>query len=686
MGGRNRRKVAMGAGAHKLNRREAFATLWAAQDLAARTAQLEPRATLLPPPSTEDLALALRVASLPRLTQPANDAPPELALGATIGEGGMGVVRAARQLALGREVAVKSLRTGQATPDAIRKLLHEALITGSLEHPDIIPVYALGQNEDGAPMLVMKRVEGTAWSAVLRDPQHPLLRDDPREPLIWHLEVLLRVCHAMAYAHGKGILHRDLKPDNVMVGRYGEVYVLDWGIAVALADDRSGALPLARDANLVAGTPSCMAPEMVEGDGAQLSVRSDVFLLGALLHHIVTGQPRFVGASVYEVLFAAFECAPFAYEDALPHELQAILHKAMARDPAARYASAGELRLALATFLQHRQSMRLLAAARERRRDFDDNLALAQTLRAMTEPPAAALEQAETQLAAAFAEGRLALREALRSWPENAQAVAELQSLLEPYIAWQLADGDLRAAAAHLAELPQPSPALAQQLEDGKRLAAARAQKLAKLEADFDPRIGARTRSFLALALAVIWSVLPLTVDYLSKTGKMAPTHGGHVATTGIFAAFMIFAAVWARESLFRSKLNRSVIASGMVAVIGTFISRCFAWYFAMPFGATVCFDLVIIGVVVAMMAATQWRRLFVPAAVYFVGAIIAAVRPFWALEAVAVANVVAMSLVAFAWRPTDYDECALVMTAAMPVPEALARSKAHFRHGDAVL
>ena len=390
--------------AQKAKKDERFATLWADQQLARLTAGLEVHATLRPPVSTQDLALALRVASLPKLTQPANDAPPELALGATIGEGGMGVVRAARQLALGREVAVKSLRPGQVTPEAIRKLLHEALITGSLEHPDIIPVYALGQNDDGAPMLVMKRVEGTAWSAVLRDPGHPLLKDDPREPLVWHLEVLMRVCHAMAYAHGKGILHRDLKADNVMVGRFGEAYVLDWGIAVAIRDDHSGALPLAKDAKSVAGTPSCMAPEMVEGDGERLSARSDVFLLGALLHQIVTGHARFSGSSVYEVLFQAFQCEPYDYPDHLPAELTAICHKSTARDPDDRYTTPADLRLALATFLQHRQSMRLLTAARERRRDFDDALALTTALRGMTEPPRAELEDAETALAAAFAE------------------------------------------------------------------------------------------------------------------------------------------------------------------------------------------------------------------------------------------------------------------------------------------
>ncbi len=658
--------------------RRTFEALWSVQNLAQRTAQLDAHTTLRPPASSQDLLLALRVASLPKLTRPANDAPPELALGALIGEGGMGIVRAAHQLALGREVAVKSLRPGHATPEAVRKLLHEALITGSLEHPDIIPVYALGQGEDGAPMMVMKRVEGTAWSAVLADPTHALTQNDPRERLVWHLEVLMRVCHAMAYAHGKGILHRDLKPENVMVGRFGEVYVLDWGIAVALHDDRSGALPLARDAKVVAGTPSCMAPEMVEGDGERLDARSDVFLLGALLHQIVTGQSRFVGESVYEVLFAAFMCEPHAYADDVPEELAAICDRAMARNPEDRFATPTEMRLALATFLRHRTSLRLLAGARESRREFAAALQQVQVLQDLDNGAMDPLEEATAAMASAFAEARLALREALRSWPQNQQAIDELQALLEPYITWQMETGDVKGATGHLAELPRPNPDLQQRLDAARARAEGRAQQIAKWESDFDPRIGARTRSFLALCLAVVWSVLPLTVAYLSKEKGMTPTHSGHVATTGIFAAFMIFAAVWARDSLFRSKLNRTVIASGMVAVIGTFISRCVAWYVGVPFVAAVAFDLVIIGVVVAMMAANQWRRLFVPAAVYFAGAAVATVQPSWALESVAVANVIAMSLVAFAWRPADYDANTLVMTAAMPVPDLLARGKRH--------
>lgn len=657
-----------------------FAALWTAHDLGARTHHLDVHATLQPPASPDDALLAMRVASLPKLTKAGEEAPPELALGSTIGEGGMGVVRAARQLALGREVAVKSLRPEQVTPESIRKLLHEALITGSLEHPDIIPVYALGQSDDGAPMMVMKRVEGTAWTQVLRDPHHPLLEGDPRERLVWHLEVLMRVCQAMAYAHGKGILHRDLKTDNVMIGRFGEVYVLDWGIAVALRDDHSGALPLAVDAKTVAGTPSCMAPEMVEGDGAQLSVHSDVFLLGAILHQILTGKPRFSGASVYDTMFAAYACEPYAYPPEVPEELAAICQKATARDPADRYQTTAQLRLALATYLQHRTSMRLLTSARERRLEMETHLHLAQTLLLEKNHDPHVLEEVETALTSAFAEARLALREALRSWADNEPARLELQNLLTAFIDFQLQIGDVKGAVLHVAELPLADADLHARVEHERAQAEKRAQELAKLQQDFDPRVGARTRSFLALVLAVVWSVLPLAFDWFHKTKGVQPTGAGHVATTGLFAAFMAFAAIWARESLFRSQLNRTVVASGMVAVLGVFLTRVVCWYCGIPFAVTLVLDMVVIGVVLAMMAANQWRRLFVPAAVYFSGAAVAMLLPDTGLVAIAVANLVAMCLVAFAWRPADYDECALVMTAAMPVDEALERGRKHLR------
>ncbi len=206
-----------------------------------------------------------------------------------LGEGGMGRVLAAEQVALGREVAVKVVRDGGRAAD-VDALLREALIAARLEHPNVVPVHLLGRGEDGAPIFVMRRIEGVPWSDVLRDAAAaPGMFADARDPLEMHLRVLLEVCGAVQFAHARGILHRDLKPENVMLGAFGEVYVVDWGIALNLADDPR--LPRIADARGVVGTPAYMAPEMALGDAAALSPRTDVYLLGAVLHRVLTGAP-----------------------------------------------------------------------------------------------------------------------------------------------------------------------------------------------------------------------------------------------------------------------------------------------------------------------------------------------------------------------------------------------------------
>ncbi len=636
-----------------------FSDLWTVHDLGERTRELQAMATLLPP--AELAAIAPNLQALPQLGR-STDRPPDLAMGKTIGEGGMGVVRAAKQLSLGREVAVKSLRREQATPAAIHKLLQEALITGALEHPDIIPVYALGQDEAGVPMLVMKRVEGTNWSDLLRQPDHPLLASDPREPLVFHLEVLMRVCHAVAFAHGKGILHRDLKTANVMIGHFGEVYVLDWGIAVALHDDGSGTLPLARDAQAVAGTPSAMAPEMVHGDGNLLGEHTDIFLLGAILHEVLTGRMRFAGNDLYQVMFAAYECAPFAYPAELPAELVEICQRATARDPNERHGTASELRTALSVYLQHRASLALHQTART---------AMAQFAEALGQPTddATHLEVRRT-----LTEARLALREALRAWPENQQAQADLRDLLQRGTDWHLLAGDVVGAAALLDELPNPPEDLQQRVLAAKLDAERTAAEVAKLQRDFDPRIGARTRSFLALLLAAGWSILPLSLRFFGNRLGYRLTMGQLLSATGLFAGFMAFAAIWARESMFRSHLNRSLLASGAAMTVATFAVRALSWHFDLSVEIAMTFDLVVYGLVLAMLTATQWRRLGVPAAVYFTGAAFAATHQQWVLETTALSTLIAMTLVAFAWRPDDYNHNAWIAAAAHPVKPRLIR------------
>jgi serine/threonine-protein kinase len=146
----------------------------------------------------------------------------------------MGVVREGAQHALGRTVAVKSIR-GELSDHhgAVVALLREAQLTGSLEHPGVVPVHDVLRDETGAPMIVLKKISGVVWSDLLQDPERlrPLL--DVGDPLEWHLRTLMQIATVVHFGHTRRVVHRDLKPANVMIGEHGEVYLLDWGIAGA---------------------------------------------------------------------------------------------------------------------------------------------------------------------------------------------------------------------------------------------------------------------------------------------------------------------------------------------------------------------------------------------------------------------------------------------------------------------
>ena len=158
-----------------------------------------------------------------------------------------------------------------------------------LEHPNIIPIYDILDVHTNNPQIVMKKIEGEEWSTRLEETRTSEERLE-RRWLEEQLTLLCRVCDAVAYAHSRGIIHRDLKPDNVMIGAFGAVYVLDWGIAVSIQDGGLPNIPKAKSERGVAGTPMYMAPEMAKGDGSLLSPQSDVYLLGGILHTILTGE------------------------------------------------------------------------------------------------------------------------------------------------------------------------------------------------------------------------------------------------------------------------------------------------------------------------------------------------------------------------------------------------------------
>ena len=304
-------------------------------------------------------------ASNPPITTTINDAPdiPGYSITGEIARGGMGRILVGRELALDREVAIKLLLP---RADATRFIV-EACLTARLPHPSIPPVYALGTLNDGSPYLVMKYVQGRTLAEELQLRPHPL-HDLPR----W-IQVFEQICQAMGFAHAQNIIHRDLKPANIMVGAFGEVQVMDWGLAKELnktkrqtAQPTAATPPLAEppfhtrlptsdltQQGAVMGTPSYMAPEQARGETAD--TRADVFALGGILLTILTDQPVFQGSSLWDLLddAAAGKTAPALERLAAcraDEELKALVRRCLAVQAVDRPANGHEVAAMVAAY------------------------------------------------------------------------------------------------------------------------------------------------------------------------------------------------------------------------------------------------------------------------------------------------------------------------------------------------
>jgi serine/threonine protein kinase len=270
-----------------------------------------------------------------------------------IGQGGMGTVYLAEDRALGRPVALKVIRDGVLDKESIDRVFREARIIARLEHPGIVPVHDIGTLADGRVYYVMKWVKGR------RLDEH----FDASAGLPERLRVFQRVCETVAFAHAHRVIHRDLKPQNVMVGPFGEVLVLDWGVAKVAPDPAANAPPgvsIPQDQppetnprqtayGTILGTPAYMSPEQALGAVDRIDERSDVFALGGVLYFLLTGQaPRAVAKSGDGELPLV---QPRQRNRAVPRRLEAICLKALSADPEHRYAAAAELAAEVVRFL-----------------------------------------------------------------------------------------------------------------------------------------------------------------------------------------------------------------------------------------------------------------------------------------------------------------------------------------------
>jgi len=404
----------------------------------------------------------------------------------------------------------------------------------------------------------------------------------------------MQVCNATSYAHSRGIIHRDIKPENVLIGPYGEVYLADWGIALRTAD--------AAHATPLCGTPSYMAPEMVVG-GA-IDERTDVYLLGATLHHILLGRPRHAATNFRAVLFAATASNPVKYPPSVPALLGVLANEATSVDPAKRPSSAAEVRQAIAGYLRNRSSIALAESAFERLGRLQ---ALVQDGTALTS------EGRQRDVDVLAAEVRFALDQALRDWGGNEVA---------------------KSASSKLEELL------------GSRRA--RAAELERLARDLDPNTARRPRELAYAALAAVGLGLSAS----------AFVDRGEVTTTSIFyeslapVAIVAVVTLLLREKLLKTTLNRRAVFTLQATLVAVTLHRGLGVLAGMSAAHVLVGDQVLLATVAMASAAFLFRWVAWCGVVLLGGAAWAAAVPGDAMRAFAAASGAAFLVAGyFAWR-----------------------------------
>lgn len=300
--------------------------------------------------------------------KPENKITRRLVTGSQFEEGGMSLLLEAVDTNLMRKMIMKVLRDDMNKDEyELRRMVVEAQIMAQLDHPNIVPIYELGSDKKKRLFFTMKMVYGKPLYKLINEKD---LSSRTERDIYRLIPIMLKVCDAVSYAHSKGVLHRDLKPDNIMVGRFGQVYLMDWGIAYIKASGRPSTIDMAYSTikkrkryciteekySNVVGTPCYMSPEQAHGDLDAIDERSDVFSLGAILYEILTGTHPIIGDSLRQMVINARNCEFQPPNERvnfpLPLGLVRITMKAMSKDPAERYQSVKELKRDLERYLE----------------------------------------------------------------------------------------------------------------------------------------------------------------------------------------------------------------------------------------------------------------------------------------------------------------------------------------------
>ena len=413
-----------------------------------------------------------------------------------IGQGGMGIVFLGHQEILERNVAIKRLK--KQNNRLAEALIHEAKITGNLEHPNIIPIHSVNILENEEPEVIMKYIQGTAF--------HEKISSSPTDQEIReNLQVLLQICHPLEFAHAQGIIHRDIKPENIMLGSFGEVYLLDWGLAFNINDSKK------ENSGLV-GTPAYMAPEMLNGDPSALSCATDVYLLGASLHHVLVGTPRHSGKTIQEALANVRRSKPYLYPKGIISLIGAIANKACSPQVHLRHQTVLEFRNELSVILNRWEALKLMEVGENLLSDLQ-NLKESENID-------------QLRAHALYNQSRFAFEQSLKLFQENREAQQGINRTIIAMTHVMLKLGHFNYAQNLLYESSIQDPALQNEIRAALAEEVEREIEHRHIEEEakhHDPKTSKSFREVLALSLLILTSIFALSMlGYQFVTSKVA--------------------------------------------------------------------------------------------------------------------------------------------------------------------
>jgi predicted Ser/Thr protein kinase len=541
-----------------------------------------------------------------------SDKPEEFEVIASLGRGGMGEVLRARQRPLRREVAIKK----SLSETKQKQFLSEALVTGFLDHTNIVPVHSLSEGPNGQLYMAMKLIRGAHWRGLIREGKLDLRQ---------HIKILDSVCQAASFAHQRGIIHRDIKPENVMVGEFGQVFLVDWGLATSKDPALAANMLIQIDnSQSPVGTPTYMSPELALGDNARQDARTDVYLLGACLHEVLTGQSRHQGDSLLQVLESALASAPFVYSKDVPEELAAICHKAMSCEPANRYESAEDFRRALDQFWEHQQAIILI----------QKGSAQLNALEVFINARPAPHSPEGAEIHRLFASACFALEHALEVWSDAREGREALQKVRALMLEYALQGEDLPLAARLAREISDEASAA--RVEALRQRLAAKERELAEL------REAARRLDLSTIIAPLGWMFLLGALLGLANavfTGYAWRQPDPASWFPWVAAAWLLYIIIIGVSALFAFRRKSASVLSAQIIVtwgsvaVAIFLNMLISEELGISRISGAAWASLFLGVGFASMAIQTKRWLFALSLLYFVGGVLVPLSGSYGIE-----------------------------------------------------